>query len=55
MKPNIWVTKKSSVSLRNKITNDWGKRCPKFFTLCHVCMAHLAVDILTDLYKFADE
>ena len=51
MKPSIWVTKKSTVSLRNKITNDFGKKDHGGFNwFCATCSAHLAVDILEQLY-----
>ena len=50
MKTNLWVTKKSTVSLRNKITNDFGKKCKEFNWFCANCSAHMAVDILESLY-----
>ena len=37
--------------LRKRIEKDFGQRCPDFNWDCATCKAHMAFDLLEDLYE----
>ncbi len=44
------MTQKQIDQLRARITKDFGEKCAEYNHWCACCTAHMAVDLLEDLY-----